>query len=60
MENGLTHSKVIDMFVTNLFRMCILVKTDMCTRLFLLCQIQGLMCNHKSFNIKDLKDQKLF
>ena len=42
--------------------MCILMKRDMCTRLFLLCQIRRFMCNYKSFNIedlKDLKDQKL-
>ena len=32
----------------------------MCTRLFLLCQIQRFMCNYKSFNIEVLKDQKLF
>ena len=42
------------------FCMYILKKRDMCTRLFLLCQIQGFMCNYKSFNIKDLQDQKLF
>ena len=44
----------------NLFRVCILMKRDMCTRLFLLCQKQGFMCIYKSFNIEDLEDQKLF
>ena len=44
----------------NLFRMCIPMKRDMCTRLFILCQKQGFMCNYKSFNIEDLEDQKLF
>ena len=39
------------------FIMWILMKRDMRTRLFLLCQIQGCMRNYKFFN---LKDQKLF
>ena len=34
--------------------------SSMCTRLFLLCQIQGFMCNYKYFNTKDFKDQKLY
>ena len=42
------------------FCICILMKINMCTRLFLLCQIQRFMCNYKSFNIEVLKDQKLF
>ena len=35
--------------------MCILMKRDKCTRLFLLYQIQGFMCNYKSSNIEDLQ-----
>ena len=42
------------------FCMSILMKRDMCTRIFLLCQIWGFMCNYKSFSIKDLEDPKLF
>ena len=38
----------------------ILMKRDMCTILFLLCQVQGVMCNYKSFNIEDLEDEKIF
>ena len=33
---------------------------DICvTRIFLLCPIQGFMCNNKSNNIEDLEDQTI-
>ena len=35
--------------------MCIPMKRDKRTRLFLLYQIQGFMCNYKSSNIEDLQ-----
>ena len=33
-----------------MFRIYFLMKRDMCTRLFLACQIPGFMCNYKPFN----------
>ena len=45
----LPHHKLTNTFFR--FRMYIIIKRDMCTRLFLLCQIRGFLCNYKSFNI---------
>ena len=55
-SEGTTFEKL---FRVEKFRMCILVKRDMCTGLFLLCKIRGFMCDYKSFNIGDLEDRKL-